>query len=80
MSRPRNEPPLTAPSGPEGATLTKDATVTGVVRTSKGFAVARVVISPNGAVKSVRLGLSQAERRFVAMEHARTLAQDANAA
>lgn len=76
MSRPRSEP-IEKPTGPEGATLARDATLTGVVRTSKGFAVVRLVLTPGGAVKSCRVGRSQAQIDFIAAEHKNMLVMDA---
>lgn len=59
--------------GPDGATVIAPMRLTGVVRTSKGFAVAQVTFGPDGAVISAALGRSQALKEFVALEHKRIL-------
>ena len=64
-------------TSPDGAELKGNATVTGLVKTTKGFATAIVELSPDGAVVSVRLLLSQSEKRFVAMEHKREVVKAA---
>ncbi len=56
--------------GPDGATPMTQMTLTGVVRTSKGFAVAVATITRDGAV-TLKLRSSQSMREFVALEHKR---------
>lgn len=64
-------------AGPDGAKPTRPMTLTGVVRTSKGFAVAQASIALDGTL-TVKLGYSQSEKQFVAHEHAKGLARLAN--
>lgn len=78
MSKPANQPPRKT-VGPDGATLTGPVTLTGVVRTSKGYAVARAVVSPDGTA-AITLGVSQVYREHVAHEHSRMLPGLANSA
>lgn len=70
---PSAPPTPTLVTGPDGATLSKTAMLSSVVRTSKGFAVAYAEIAPDGSVKSIRLGYSQTAPEFIAREHKRTL-------
>lgn len=58
-------------TGVDGATAKGAMTVTGVIRTTKGFAVAEVVLSPTGDVLTIHVGVSQTERHFIALEHKR---------
>ena len=58
-------------TSPDGAELKGNATVTGLVKTTKGFATAIVELTPDGSAVSVKLLLSQTEKRFVAIEHKR---------
>lgn len=79
---PPPQPPLATVAeqeilGPDGARPTKVMTLTGVVRTSRGFAVAYASIELDGTL-TVRLGYSQSEKQFVAHEHAKGLARLAN--
>lgn len=56
------------------ATVVRPMTLTGVVRTSKGLAVATVVLDVEGNPTSVKVGRSQSVehgRPFVAREHKR---------
>lgn len=46
-----------------------DMVLSGLVRTSKGYAVATAVISDAGELLSWKLGNSQAYKQFVAIEH-----------
>ena len=78
MSRPRNQPPPATIQSPDNAAVTKPMVLTGLVRTSRGFAVATATLEPDGTVRSVRLGHSQAFKTFVAMEHQRELGRLAN--
>ena len=81
MSRPSNKAPPAAVSaavvGPDGAEPTKPMTLTGVVRTTKGYAVAIATRDDAGNV-SVKLGRSQSEKVYVALEHRNMLARLAN--
>lgn len=65
MSRPKSQP-VTA--GPDGATPTGAMTLSGVVKTTKGHAVATVTIAPDGS-HAVKLGVSHAFKEFAAREH-----------
>ncbi len=60
-------PPL---EGPDGATPAAQMTLTGVVKTSKGYAVAVATIAKDGTV-ALKLRSSQSMREFVALEHKR---------
>lgn len=64
-------------AGLDGAKPTRPMTLTGVVRTSKGFAVAVATFGLDGTLV-VKLGNSQSEKQFVAHEHAKNLARLAN--
>lgn len=64
--------------GPDGATLTKTGgVVTGLVRTSKGYAVATIELDGEGRTTSVRLGHSQTQKEFAAREHLRVVTREA---
>ena len=73
MSKPRNSPP---PASPDGATPIGAMALSGVVKTSKGFAVATATIAADGSL-SWRLGVSQRFKEFIVKEHYR--AQSAQA-
>lgn len=77
MSRPRNEPIRLV--GEDGGALVGNATLTGVVKTTKGYAVATVYVSADGGIKAV-LGKSQAFKEFVAQEQKRAAAAGASKA
>lgn len=83
MSKPQNQPPKVAAStprlvGPEGATVTKPIAMAGMVRTTKGYAVAMVMINLDGT-HTVKIGPSQSEKWCVAREHQRLLGPLADA-
>jgi hypothetical protein len=59
------------PDSLDGATPVGPMVLTGVVRTTKGYAVARAVVKDGAAV--VTLGHSQTHKEFVAMEHKKVL-------
>lgn len=63
-------PPPKKLAGPDGAEPTKAMVLTGVVKTSKGYAVATAVVDREGVAK-LSLGTSQAYKEFVAREHKR---------
>lgn len=46
-----------------------DMVLSGIVKTSRGYAVATAVISDAGELLSWKLGNSQAYKQFVAVEH-----------
>ena len=73
MSRERRHLPSARVESPDDAALKGNATLTGLVRTTRGYATALVELAPDGSLMSVRLGLSQTEKRFVAIEHKRAL-------
>ena len=83
MSKPRNETPrlkFSLPGiGPDGATPLGEMRLSGVVRTSGGYAVVTVDISADGGM-AVKLGPSQRVLEFVCAEHKRLLAGLANRA
>lgn len=85
MSLPSNRAPQSHASvpaevvGPDGAKLLGPMTLSGVVRTTKGFSVAVETIDKDGN-RTVRLGISQTERQFVALEHRNMLGRLANTA
>lgn len=58
----------------DSATLKGNATLSGIVRTTGGYAVARVELAPDGSVVRIVVGPSQANKAFVAIEHQRMLA------
>jgi hypothetical protein len=60
------------PQSLDGAEPAGTMVLTGVVRTTKGYAVARAVIARDGNV-TVTLGHSQTHKEFVAIEHKRSL-------
>ncbi len=61
--------------GPDGATPVGPMTLTGVVKTSKGFAVATAVF--DGDSVKVTLAGSQAFRQFVDAQHKRAVVAQA---
>lgn len=60
----------TPATGPDGGTPTGDMELSGVVRTSRGYAVAQALVKADGSV-TVTLGPSQAYPEHVAHEHKR---------
>lgn len=64
----------------DNATPKGPMTLTGIVRTTRGYAVAIATLDAEGNVQTVKLGHSQTERQFVAQEHARGLSTLANRA
>lgn len=76
MSRKLQMPPSNGPAvvTVDSATLKGNATLTGIVRTTRGYAVARIELAPDGAVVRIVVGPSQANKAFVAIEHQRMLA------
>lgn len=78
MSRPRNQAPAAVVSALDSATVMKPMVLTGLVRTSRGYAVATAVLEPDGTARSVKLGHSQAYKSPVALEHQRELGRLAN--
>jgi hypothetical protein len=58
------------PAGPDGATPVRAYTLAGVVRTTKGYALATCVVGLDGSM-SVSLGGSQVFPEHVVTEHAR---------
>lgn len=62
-------PPAIA--SPDGAALVRNATLTGVVRTTKGYAAMVVVVDPSGALVSAKLHGSQAYPDWVVRDQAR---------
>lgn len=82
----RSDAPAPAPQqtavktvSPDGATVVKEMILTGLVKTTKGYAVATVVLRPTGEVVSCALGHSQAYKEFVALEHSRLVLKLAQA-
>lgn len=58
------------PTGPDGAIPVALMTLSGVVKTSRGFAVCRAVLRPDGTVERIELlGPSQARKEFIAGQH-----------
>lgn len=53
--------------GPDGATPSSTMDVSGVVKTTKGYAVCSVKMAADGSVLSVSLSDSQAYKQHVAM-------------
>jgi len=74
VSRPKNAPPLV---GPDGATAAAPLVLSGVVKTSKGYAVARATLKPDGTVEAVSLMPSQAFKQYVAAQHKRIVLAEA---
>lgn len=77
MSRPKNKAPTEPPVGPDDAFPVKSMALSGVVRTSKGYAVAVVTLSPDGEVLSLTLGRSQVGKQYVAAEHKNVMVAEA---
>jgi hypothetical protein len=63
--------PLTAVPGPA---VSADMRLSGIVRTTSGFAVAQVTLSPTGDLVEMSVGQSQSHPEFVAIEHKRVVA------
>lgn len=61
----KNAPPKPRVTSPDGATVTGDMTLTGIVRTTKGFALAIATITAEGV--KVELGGSQAFKEHIAI-------------
>lgn len=66
---PRQRPVVV--ESPDGASLDRNATLTGVVRTTKGYAAMIVVVDPSGALVSAKLHGSQAYPDWVVRDQAR---------
>lgn len=64
----------------DDAIPTKNMILTGLVRTSKGYALAIVEYAPDGSLVALRLGRSQADKVFVAMAHKEALVKASLAA
>jgi hypothetical protein len=58
----------------DGASPERSMVLAGIVRTSKGFAVAVAELAADGTTTSLRIGRSQTIREFVALEHKKMLA------
>lgn len=56
------------------AALNGSATLTGLVKTTKGYAVAIAEFSPDGSLAQLVIGPSQANKIYAAKEHQRMLA------
>lgn len=69
MSRKESRPA----KGPDLAVPVAKMFLSGIVKTSKGYAVATAAINSDGTVDSIALGRSQLDIRFVAKEHQRGL-------
>lgn len=88
MSRPRNEPPRKVViDTPDGALPSRPMVLTGIIRTDvkrqdgkPSFALAVAELTADGEVKFVKLGRSQTEKRYVAIEHVRSLMKASEAA
>ena len=76
MSRPPSRPKLV---GPDGASPVGAMTLTGLVRTSRGYAVASLVVEPDGT-QAFRLGNSQVYPEHIAAEHKKMLVKASLAA
>ena len=72
--KPQSKPRLV---GPDGASPTAPLSLTGVVKTSRGFAVARATFAPDGSLIGVELQRSQAFKQYVAAEHKRLVVSEA---
>lgn len=70
MSRPKNQAPASVPTGVDGATLVGGGTLTGVVKTTRGYALATATVMPDGTTV-VTLGNSQAFKQFVVEQQKR---------
>lgn len=79
MSRERRHLPSQRVEAVDDATLKGNATLTGLVRTSRGYATAVAVFAPDGSVVSLKLGLSQAHKPFAAIEHKKAVIKAAMA-
>lgn len=69
MSRPRKE--AAALVGPDGASPSGPIEISGITKTSLGYAVVRAVLKPDGSVESVSMTASQAFKEHVASQHKR---------
>ncbi len=71
MAKPAQvRPPQNTFASPDGAAPHGEMTLTGVVRTTKGYAVAVGHVLKDGTV-TITLGTSQSHKEFVALEHKR---------
>ena len=88
MSRPKNESAKRAVvDSPDGALPSRPMVLTGIVRTDvkrvdgkPSFALAVAELMPDGEVRFVKLGRSQTEKRYVALEHVKSLVKASDAA
>lgn len=55
--------------GPDGGTPTAPMVLSGVVKTSRGYAVALATLRADGTVERVELKGSQAFKQYVAAQH-----------
>jgi hypothetical protein len=55
----------------------KPMVLTGLVRTSRGYAVAIAHVAADGSLTSFRIGPSQSEKRFAAIAHKEALVKAA---
>ncbi len=65
-------------TSPDGAEPTKPMVLMAPVRTTKGYAVAKAIVAPDGSLISISLGHSQEFKQFIALEHHKALAVAAN--
>lgn len=74
MSNPPPRKHIQRPRGADDATPVGSMTLSGVIRTTKGYALATAVFSPDGSLTSLALGISQAYphgKPHIAREHVR---------
>lgn len=66
----KQQPPGAAlMKGPDEAYPVGNFELTGVIKTSRGFAVATITLSREGRVVEMKLGRSQTYKEFIALEH-----------
>lgn len=87
MSRPKNEPAKKVIDTPDGAMPSRPMVLTGIVRTDvqrvdgkPSFALAVAELTRDGEVRFVKLGRSQTEKRYVALEHVKSLVKASESA
>ena len=76
MSRSSRREDREVVAGPDGATPVGPMTTSGVVKTTKGYAVATVTVDEDGSL-SVKLARSQAFKQYIAAEHKRQAVAEA---
>jgi hypothetical protein len=79
-TKPITDSAIDYPRGRDGAIPVASMVLSGIVRTSKGFAVCLARLRADGTVENVELGRSQVFKEHVAAEHKPLVVQAAQKA